>query len=172
MPIVALPIVAYISTQESNTKDLKDFFFRKNLTWPDYVKPHPDTKEGICYPDKRKVKEALKDALDKKRISKNEYDTYSKKVPFTGKEDEFDYNAGDDYSAEAEDFKNSLHCDTELSFELNQELNAPSFSSTRGLMKSILGEDLVNKFEADLDETWDAMSHIKQMTLEVLGFGN
>lgn len=172
IPFVTLPLVAYTSVQAQNTKDLKDFFFRKGLKWPDYVHPHPDTKEGISYPDKHKITDALEDALKHKRISEKEFNIYSRKVPFTGSEDGLDYDAGDDYSTEIEDFKESLPYDTDLSPELNDILKAPSFSSSKGLMTSILGEDLVNKFETDLDDAWDVMSHIKQMTIEVLGLGD
>ena len=99
-----------------------------------------------------------------------QYDTYSKKIAFTGKE-ELSYDGGEDYSSEVEDFKQSLPFDTDLSPDLGNVLKAPSFSSARGLMKTVLGEDLANKLEADLDDSLDSASHIKQMTLELLGFG-
>ena len=70
-----------------------------------------------------------------------------------------------------ENFKQHLPCSTELSPELDNVYHSPNLGSARGLMKSILGEDLMAKFEADLDSVWDSMAHIKEMTLEVLGLG-
>ena len=73
--------------QDKNLEEILNFFYRKNIKVPDYISPHASTKTGLDNASKTKFKNALKDALNDRKISEKECTKYTNKLVFTGHED-------------------------------------------------------------------------------------
>ena len=86
LPIVATPIIAYYvgESQDKNVDEILNFFKRKHIKVPDFLKPHADTQTGLNGASQTKIKQALNEAYQKDKISYEEYKKYTNKVNFTG----------------------------------------------------------------------------------------
>ena len=178
LPIVPVPIVAYINPPPIRTKDRNKLITNEqsHLAQPVTKRTEYNTKQlkdaGVKDSDVEKYLKSDGHVTDDGKKILREKNKSFKGASNEGYENGQPYYCfnEENYEVEMGEFKDSLP-DMRLSPQLDNVYKNPSFHSARELMQSILGEDLLNKLEADLDEAWDCMSNIKHMTLEILGFG-
>ena len=86
LPTVTIPLVCYYigENQDKAAADILNFFYRKNIKVPDFLRPHADTKCGFNAASKTKIKKALQEAYKKGQITEEERDKYTNKLTFAG----------------------------------------------------------------------------------------
>ena len=188
LPILTTPLLAYYigESQDNNANEILNFFKRKNLKIPDYLKPHADTQSGFNSQSKTKLKKALDEAYKKNIITEKEHDKYVNKLTFTGSA-ENDIYQGQNIEQGADivqdkisekisnpelqaklDYFNKLN--TDLPPDLQEIYDAPPIKTPEGIISSILGDDFLENNNIDLH--WDFLSTLKKMAADILDFGD
>ena len=90
MPIVTTPLLAYYigEYQDDNVDKILNFLRIKHIPIPSALTPHSLTKTGWDPASQTKVKNTLKNALDKNQITEDEYNKCISKINFTGTHDD------------------------------------------------------------------------------------
>lgn len=163
VPAVSAPLVAYIAgdSKDTHLKEIKDFFFRKNITFPEHLHPNPSTNSGLNELSKTTLRRKLDELYEKGRIRKDEHDRYVKKIAFTGREHELPEDA---------EINNIAETDMTLPDELQSVIESPDLETSHDVIKSVLGEEFLGNHELDTD--WGLMPAIKSMGEELMDPGD
>ena len=145
LPIVSAPLIAYYigEYQDKNVNQILTFFETKSIKIPNNLQPHSLTKTGLDPASQTKVKNLLEKALDDKKITQDEFNTYSRKINFTGSPQEVIDNP-------PEALFDPNDPDLMMDPKLEEIYNAPEVNTPEGLLENIFGE-LPDGFSMDMN---------------------
>ena len=159
LPIISAPLVAYYigEYQDNNVNQILTFFKTKSIKIPNNLQPHSLTKTGLDPASQTKVKNLLEKALNDKKITQDEFNTYSSKINFTGSSQKVIDNP-------PEALFDPNDPDLMMDPKLEEIYNAPSIDTPHGLLNSIFG-DLPSGFNMDMD----LLGTLKGLAKDVFG---
>ena len=145
LPIVSAPLIAYYigEYQDKNVNQILTFFETKSIKIPNNLQPDNLTKTGLDPASQTKVKNLLEKALNDKKITQDEFDTYSRKINFTGSPQEVINNP-------PEALFDPNDPDLMMDPKLEEIYNAPEVNTPEGLLENIFGE-LPDGFSMDMN---------------------
>lgn len=145
LPIISAPLVAYYigESQDENVKQLLKFFKQKSIKIPNNLQPHSLTKTGLDPSSQTEVRNSLNNALQNGKITQDEFDTYSRKINFTGAPENKIDNP-------PEALFDPNDPDLMMDPKLEEIYNAPPIDTPEGLLESLFGE-LPPGYSMDMD---------------------